>query len=178
MSSPIVVAISGRARAGKDTAANVLALHGFRRIALADAVKSALRDLGDDAMKSLPDGSVRRGWQILGTECREAAKAPGLWVHTLIAKAEYARRFLGWDRIVVPDVRFRLEESMLRYWATAGDGRFVSLRVERPGLEPIRESDHASEREIELIPADRRIVNGEYGEFVTEVTQWAWDLTH
>lgn len=156
-----VIGLAGRAGAGKDTAASgLVAMRGFRRIALADGVKSAFDDLSGptrEAHKAVP--SIRRAWQLLGTEHREAAGAPGLWVHLLIAKASYAHAELGWRRFVVPDLRFPMEASMLWHWCESRGHAFRCYRVDRPDLGPIAEGGHASERLVDSVPVDDVLVN-------------------
>ncbi|HET9691813.1 MAG TPA: hypothetical protein VFP61_11725, partial [Acidimicrobiales bacterium] len=41
----MIIALSGYARAGKDTVAEILADHGYRRAAFADPLKQVLADL-------------------------------------------------------------------------------------------------------------------------------------
>lgn len=161
----IVIGICGKARSGKDLCSSALSLHrNCHRIALADPIRSALIDLGGptaDILKGLsPDHNYRRAMKELGTASRDAVNAPGLWVHLALAKIHYASMvFPGrWTRFVIPDIRFRHEEGMLRYQVEQWRGKFGILRLVRTG-EPIAESSHASETEVDYVPCHTTYYN-------------------
>lgn len=162
----IVVGITGKARSGKDTTAGILTtFRGCHRIALADGVRSAFDELSGptkELHKELGgEMTYRRTLQTLGTECREAANALGLWVHLLLAKI----RFLSahWpnprNRFVIPDIRFRREVSMVRHQVQLWGGSYGTLRLTHPGGPAIAEADHVSETELDTIRADREYEN-------------------
>lgn len=162
----IVVGLAGRMRAGKDTAASGLALAGFRRVALADGVKSALHDLGGgtgEIYKALDAAGrgVRWGWQTLGSEARELAGCPHLWCDLLAAKVAFAARLLpgGGGRFVVPDVRMPHEPDQLRAAVTRLGGSYETWRVRRPSLPPVPRDAHASELFADDLPAALTLVN-------------------
>lgn len=162
----IVVGITGRARSGKDAAATLLAAHrGCHRIALADGVRSAVADLGGptgEFLKELtPSHNYRRALQLAGTEARDLANAPGLWVDLLLTKIAYAAYLhpVPRRRFAIPDVRYGHEESMIRHWVRRKQGVFAMLRLVRPGVDPIAESAHSSEAGVDGVPADRVIEN-------------------
>jgi hypothetical protein len=163
----IVIGITGRARTGKDLAAAALVYHrDCFRVALADGVKAALHDLDGprrELTKALETGgkSLRWAWQVCGTECRLDVNAPGLWIHLLAAKIRFMSRYAPQPvtRFVVPDIRFRMEVSMLRHLAQFMGGSFGCLRLTRPGGPAIAEVAHVSETEPDTIRADREYEN-------------------
>lgn len=139
----VIIGLSGYARAGKDTAANIIAKElGFKRVGFADALKdlalrinpslpvehngsagthyplaSLVRQYGWEAAKGFP--SVRQYLQILGTEaCRESL-GQDVWVETLFRR-ETA------PRLVISDVRFPNELQAIR------DRGGIVLRINRP----------------------------------------------
>src|SRR5689334_12961283 len=112
----LVIGVCGRARAGKDTVARILADADFLRIGLADGVKSALNDLDGatwDFRKERDAAGLTDRWaaQTLGTECREEVASLHLWVDLLLAKLRYAAKHhpVPRGRFVIPDIRFPFE---------------------------------------------------------------------
>ena len=102
--SLVVIGICGRARSGKDVAANALAIHrDCHRVALADGVRDALHSLsgmtGEFYKGLTPDHNYRRALQQLGTEARNKVNAPGLWVHLALAKIAYAALYFPTPRM-------------------------------------------------------------------------------
>lgn len=165
MSNLIVIGICGQARSGKDTAAAALSLlRGCHRIALADGVREAFAGLSGPSAefhKELnAEHNFRRALQTLGTEARNAANAPGLWVHLALTKINYASRLhpKPRTRFVIPDIRYRLEEAMLRHQVAQWRGRFGILRLTREG-ETIPEAAHSSETEVGLVPCSETYHN-------------------
>jgi hypothetical protein len=160
MSILVVIGICGKARSGKDTAANSLCLYrDFHRIALADGIREALAGLGGPTgsfLKELtPEHNYRRALQTLGTESRDAANCPGLWVHLALTKIHYAHKIhpVKRDRFVIPDIRYRHESSMFRSQVARWGGRFGVLKLSRPEAE-IAESSHSSETEVDNVISD------------------------
>jgi hypothetical protein len=158
----IVIGTCGRARAGKDTLASALALHrGCHRIALADPIRSALEEMGGpsrEVLKELHD--YRRAMQLLGTESRDAVNAPGLWTHLFLAKIHYLASVHPVPRraFVVPDIRFRLERSMIEHQVNRWRGAFGLMKLTRDVPE-IAESSHVSETEVDVVPCDWTYAN-------------------
>lgn len=159
-----IVGIAGKAGAGKDTLASHLSLEfDLLRIGLADAVKGALDDLGGptkDVYKRLKF-PVREGWQKLGTECRLATGNITLWVDVLLAKAIFARQFLGISGIVVPDLRFPAEAARFRAFSRDKGAEFLLIRIDRPTDGDAGEIDrtHASETRLDAIRPDLVVIN-------------------
>lgn len=149
-----VIGLCGLAQSGKDTAAaHLVDVHGFRRIAFADQLRTALYNLdpyvttrggtyaltylvdahGWDQAKQLPD--VRRLLQRFGTEVGRTLWGEDFWVERATAGITHG------DRVVFTDVRFTNEAAAVR--------RLGGLVVEvtRPGRTTLdsRTAGHASE---------------------------------
>lgn len=172
----VVIGLSGRIGSGKDSAANALELLGYHRLALADAMKSALDDAGGPsrAAHKLLDElgmSNRQGWQQLGTEARKLVAADGegagLWCDVLLAKVAFLARVLG-DRLpegrriarfVVPDVRYPHEPVRLRTGVGRLGGVYETWRITRPSLPDPAPGEHPSELFADAIPAQAAAVN-------------------
>lgn len=148
LSPPLLVGITGVARAGKDTLGGFLVEdHGFTRVGFADALKDIARRVGWDGNKDtshplghrsvfgyplFPPGRVFL--QNLGLAVREVL-GESTWVDHALDKAE---RIGG--RVVITDVRFDNEAQAIR------DRGGVVLRVTRPGVGAA--NDHVSERGV------------------------------
>jgi hypothetical protein len=153
----MIVGVSGYARAGKDTLANVLVgRHGFERKAFADFLRDALYVLnpylapGVD-LQSVVDlhgwdyaktqgpidqhKEVRRLLQVMGTEVGRKMLGEDVWVNALFNSLEPTGNY------VISDVRFPNE-----YEAIKEVGGFV-VRVERPGTQPV--NAHPSETALD-----------------------------
>lgn len=158
---PNVVALAGRAGAGKSTLAEILVReHGYTRLRFAGPLKDMLRVLGltdaelDGPLKNEPCARLggrtpRHAMQTLGTEWGRQMITPDLWCS---AWARQARDCLGrGGRVVCDDYRFPLEEGTV----LAAVGALV-VKVERPGL-PC--GDHVSERLVDAIVPHATVVN-------------------
>jgi hypothetical protein len=161
----VVIGLCGKARSGKDTAAAALSLHrGCHRIALADGIREALASLsgpsGDFYKELTPEHNFRRALQTLGTEGRDAANCPGLWVDLALAKIWYAWRLhpVQRSRFVIPDIRYRHEAAMFRSQVARWGGRFGILGLIRRDAD-IPESSHSSETEVSNVITNRDFYN-------------------
>ncbi|MBO1415549.1 hypothetical protein [Streptomyces sp. FH025] len=128
------IALIGRARSGKDTAASVLREHGYVRLALADPLKQMAYDIDPvvgtellgvnaPAPVHLADAVDRYGWeavkdrfpqarrflQRLGTEGVRRHVDPDFWIGRCLRAAAAVR-----GPVVVSDVRFVNEVDVLR----------------------------------------------------------------
>ncbi|MFF4922921.1 MULTISPECIES: deoxynucleotide monophosphate kinase family protein [unclassified Kitasatospora] len=175
------VALIGRARSGKDTAAGVLAEYGFVRLALADPLKVMAYHidpmvgtelLGVDAAAPLylADAVDRYGWervkdefpqarrflQRLGTEGVRRHVAEDFWITRCVKAAAASQR-----PVVVTDVRFDNEVAVLR------EAGFTVWFIDRGAPD----GDHPSEQ---LGPehADQVIANtGSLADFHTRIRE-------
>lgn len=127
-----VVLISGKAEAGKTTAANFLkkflALDGKRvaKVAYADYLKSIAKAFYN--WNGQKDDAGRALLQRLGTDVVRK-KEPDFWTNIMIQTVHVLKD--EFDVIIIDDVRFPNE-------ITAWEGRFIqpiTLRIERPGYE-------------------------------------------
>lgn len=163
-----LIAFSGVARSGKDSAARVLIeRHGFTRIAFADPMREALYRLNPIVLASKNDGGYDRlsdlvdyhGWdevkvlypevrqllQRFGTEAGRDIHGEDCWVNAAFRRAE------GLERIVITDVRFDNEAR-----AVHKRGGLV-VKVVRPGVEAV--NGHVSDRGVTEHLLDRVIHN-------------------
>ena len=164
------IALMGRARSGKDTAAGHLVRHhGYRRLAFADPLKDMaleinplipaehgehvpLRPLIEDAgweYAKVRYPEVRRILQHVGQSIRD--RDPDYWVSLLMRDVEAA----GWmgTPVVVTDVRYPNEADAL---INAG---FRLVRILRPSLPAQPAGEHESETALDGFPADAVIWN-------------------
>ncbi|MFJ2775682.1 hypothetical protein [Kitasatospora sp. NPDC087315] len=174
------IALIGRARSGKDTAAGMLREHGYVRLALADPLKQMAYDIDPvvgtellgvhaPAIVHLADAVDRYGWeavkdkfpqarrflQRLGTEGIRRHVNPDFWIEKCLRAAAVH------GSVVVTDVRFANEVDTLR---AAG---FAIWFIDRGGAD----GDHPSEQ---LGPehADRTVPNtGSLPNFHTRIRE-------
>jgi hypothetical protein len=167
------VALMGRAGAGKDTAARLLAeMHGHRRVAFADPLKEMALAVdpiitayiaddyaetmrlsevvaacgGWDAAKSYPE--VRRFLQRLGAEGVRDTIGPDTWIN--LAHASVTEAWQAGHPAALTDVRFPNE---VEYARSHG---FRLIWISRPG---VAEGEHSSESAVSPEDADVVIVN-------------------
>lgn len=166
MSELIVIGITGKAGAGKDTAANALVQYrDCHRVALADGVRSAFGDLsgptGQLYKELTGDFTYRRALQLLGTEARQRTANQRLWISLLLCKTAYLAGLhpVRRTRFVVPDVRYPLEVAGLKAAIHRWGGVFGLLKVTRTHRLEIPESNHSSETAIDDLPYDRAVLN-------------------
>jgi hypothetical protein len=172
-----VLGFTGRARAGKDTAARWwVERHGFVRLGFADGLVAEVRrmlprtllalahqafDTGQlggqwttdsnmvSVLLALKPAPLRALLQEWGTDLRRASD-PDYWIDTW--RAAWAER--GFPAVVVPDVRFLNEAAALQ-----AHGGHV-LRVERAGIDlPAGLATHASETEMAGVRVAGTLVN-------------------
>lgn len=160
----MIIGITGHARHGKDSTADILVKRcGFTKYALADVMKDACRVIfkwtdahlyGElkDKVDPVFGISPRHALQTLGTEWGQHelskydtfAETTGrkLWVNSLLAQVS--------DRAVISDVRFPHEAEAIR----ARGGIIIMVRR----MYPV-DSSHESERGIEDIEPDYTVTN-------------------
>jgi len=164
----MIIGLSGYARSGKDSVAQILAEeYGFIRVAFADKLRQAAYELnpivgfdsqdfvylqevidmwGWDDVKATGFGpEVRRVLQRMGTEAGRMTLGEDIWVDAatkdLLTKKNY----------VFTDCRFQNEASRIGWL----DGEV--WRVTRPGVEPA--NNHISEIGLDNWPFNRIILN-------------------
>ena len=132
--SRIIIGLTGRARAGKDTVAHCLVTHhGYTRVAFADKLKDAAYALNPivstghtpidyEQLQYLVDEygwetakdryeDVRRILQALGTEAGWQVHGKNLWVNAAAATID---TLPANDPVVISDVRFQHEVDWIR----------------------------------------------------------------
>lgn len=170
MTDPLIIAFTGRAGAGKDTAAEHLRTrYGFVCVSYALALKEMLEAmltarvidyayLYEPQLKNRPipgiGKSARELMQTLGDWGR--GLDPQFWVHALadsigMSRADPADWAPMHDRIAVTDVRYVNEAA----WVQQHGGQLV--RLVRRGLTPVRA--HSSEEHADTLPAQHVITN-------------------
>ena len=115
----MIIGLSGYARSGKDTVANILVSQGFTRVAFADAIRESLFILnplvgdslrlqeciwmngGWEGAKILPE--VRTLLQVFGTDVGRKLLGENVWVDVLFSSLNPDKNY------VVSDVRFENE---------------------------------------------------------------------
>lgn len=150
-SLPAVVAFTGKAGAGKSTAANYLVRkHGYTRVRFAGPLKAMMRAIGlSDAeiegdLKETPCALLqgktpRHAMQTLGSEWGRDSIGPDFWIGLWRAEAE--RVLAAGGRIVVDDCRFPNEAAAVRALggrviAVAGRGGIGGKHASEAGCGP------------------------------------------
>ena len=169
---PQLIGIAGKARSGKDTAADlILAEVGGYRYSLADPIRRMLKaglniDMQDpywqeNKEKPIPafgDKSPRQMMQWLGTEWGRVLVSDGLWI--VLAMQEFLNRGPG---MIVPDVRYENEARWVRQHG-------LLIHITRPGVSPV--NSHISENGVSYEVCDRTIFNdGSLEDLLTRVRE-------
>lgn len=174
---PILIGLTGKARSGKDTAADVLEhLYDFRRYAFAGPLKKGLRamlglsiDHTDGYLKEHPiarfnDKSAREMLQTLGTEWGRTHVDENLWVN--LGLYEWEKQSAEDRSLVITDVRFDNEAEAIR----AAGGIICHITRVTPDCPPINVPGHASEAGVTHLPGDIAIANvGSLDEYIHAV---------
>lgn len=163
------IALMGRAGAGKDTAAALLAERdGYARVAFADPLREMAlavdpivwghrghvyrlsylveQEGWDAAKRDYPE--VRRVLQRLGLEGVREVIGCDTWITLAMRKVSDAHR--AGRPVVVTDVRFGNELATLQLMG------FVAVWIDRPG---VTDGAHASEAELSRTDADTVVLN-------------------
>ena len=163
------IALTGKARSGKDTVASVLVEeYGYRRIAFVDALKEMALEIDpiiltdahfewrlsevvsddgwEDAKDSYPD--VRRFLQQLGSSVRK--RDPWFWVR--IAEQQIMEAEAAGQPVVITDARYINEAGTLKC-----DWGFSLIRIIRPGIDS--GDTHESETEMDGYSVDLLLRN-------------------
>ena len=150
----MIIGLSGYARSGKDTVAELLVLnYGFKRMAFADGIREALVALnpilhdghrlnelvqmyGWEVAKAKDE--VRRLLQVMGTEVGRKLINEDVWAWLLFNQIDTGDTN---KRIVITDVRFPNEARMIEH--QGGD----VWRINRHNHSAV--NDHVSERALD-----------------------------
>lgn len=150
----MLIGLTGRAGAGKDTLADLMWKHlEFTRLAFADPLKRAAQEIfglseaqtwsAELKEVTIPywGMSPRRMFQLLGTEAMQPTFGREVWVKRWQMAYELIKDS---DHVVVPDVRFDAEALMIRE-----RGGYI-IRIERNGTSSLSQEaqKHASESSL------------------------------
>ena len=154
-----LVMLSGFAKSGKDEVASLLVeRYGFRRFALADALKDEVAvvyglpraslntQIGKEAL--FGDRKVRN--ILIGHGSMRRAEDLGYWVKSIIRGIEQSKA----DRIVVSDWRYANEFNLIQSHFTGAT--LARWRINRFETSPV---DDASERQLDEVSFDFVISN-------------------
>lgn len=150
----MLVALSGYAGSGKDTAAQFLVDQGWTRVAFADPLKHIAYDLGWDGVK---DDESRKGLQRLGESVRDHIH-PLAWVYAAIRVVSKVD-----GPVIITDCRYRNEAA----WVRSAGGRIVRIQREDVGAA----NDHISEHDLDDFPFDGVLDNDGTPEELGEALQ-------
>ena len=166
---PVIITLSGKARHGKDTAAEMLQTklteEGKRvlNIRYADYLKFIVATYLGGSYERTPEN--RTLWQHFGTETVRA-RDEHFWVDTVVRLVKVlSDRF---DYVLIPDVRFPNE---ITRWTEEG---FLvrTLHVTRTGFEndlTAAQRAHASETALDGFSFDRYLRAGSLEELASEI---------
>ena len=157
----MIIGLSGYARSGKDTVAELLCLnYGFKRISFAQPMRDALcilnpylsdglrvshlvNDYGWEVAKQNPE--VRRLLQVFGTEIGRKMFGEDVWINIALSDLRHD------ERIVISDVRFPNEADAIKE-----QGGMV-WRINRHDFSAV--NDHTSEHAMDTYMFDHAIYN-------------------
>jgi len=180
----MIIGLSGYARSGKDTVAEVLIeTHGYTRVAFADKIRELLYEMDPLIMHNgidfrLQDVVDSKGWEAAKTEFSEIRRLLqdlGIGARKLFGDTFWIYQALSdvrpQDKVIVTDVRFENEAS----WIKDFGGQI--WRIERDGVSAI--NNHISESEMGSYPVDFVITNnGTLDELNANVMSKALNLLH
>jgi hypothetical protein len=174
----MIIGLSGYARSGKDTVANILVeKHGFTKLAFADPMREALYrldpriEIADMQGVSLAQAVDGLGWenlkvdspdvrgllQRMGTEVGRGMFGENIWVDLALKEAA------KYENVVFSDVRFKNEAEAVR---AAGGSLW---RIERPGTEAA--NAHISEHDLDDYQFNATLNNDRTAEDLYEVIE-------
>lgn len=177
----MLLGLAGPAKSGKDTAAGALAMDlGFDCYAFATPVKLAAQmmfgltdeetwsDEKKDEINTFWGITHREMFQKVGTEGGRDLFDPDLWIKR--ATKELWNRYGESDNydLVVSDVRFDNEADWIH-----SHGGFV-VRINRPDVEPIATSGHASEKSLSPANVDFSVDNDK--DINTFIHNFLWEI--
>lgn len=157
-----LIGLTGRAGAGKDTAAAALVDAGYCQVAFADKLKRIVAELAGEPVQNFYDRELkeaecpalamtrRRALQEVGNEMRRVIHQ-GVWVNAVM----HQWHNLGRPHTVISDVRYDSEAQAII------DNGGVVILIERPGAPALSgaAAQHISERGVSLDLIETAIVN-------------------
>lgn len=182
---PQVVGFAGYAGCGKDTAADVLNMFGYQRLAFADCLRDVVhemfdipyewmldRKLKETPMDIPPYKSPREILQYVGTEAMRAFY-PEIWV----SKVKRTIKANPGTKYVITDLRFPNEIEMFFELRDEGIST-VTARINRAGVE--QKFAHSSESYITNLKVDEVLKNEARNAYLfqKEVLNWAVGWGH
>lgn len=174
--NPLLLGVYGKARSGKDTAADYLSEKlQLRKYAFAEPLKQMLKSaFGDhfhegDRERICKEAGIsyRQLMQLLGTEWGRNQVNPDLWVNLVASQWEVTKTYFPLSQLkntvcthysgmVLSDVRFDSEAQ----WIKSQGG--VIIEITRPELEePVGIQGHASESGINPAFTDITVINNQ-----------------
>lgn len=163
-----LIGLAGKARSGKDTIAQHLALkHNYKTYAFADPLKQAAAAVfglplstfyqgNREATHSVWGVSPRQMMQILGTDCCRNVIRPDIWLrradmHMQNLQKEYADADVFEVNLVVTDIRFEDEAQ----WIREHEGTIIHVKRETT----TSVAEHISEQGVKTKPVDYLVYN-------------------
>lgn len=149
-----ILGLTGHAGVGKNwIASNILTLHGFYDVALADAFKVEAIGAGGftfsqvfhDKPPEVRTWLQRRGTEGFGPMLPGRAADPDIWVRTLEAWLALWSQRWGISRFVVTDVRFPNELA----WIHRLGGKVIAVKGDR--ARPLTEEQRRHPSELEIL---------------------------
>lgn len=159
-----VIAFTGLAGSGKDTAADFLVEQGFLKLAFADPLKRGIHELFGIDMETLTDPekkqeideewgiSPRKLMQWLGTDVLRKTISDDFFLVSMAKRIKES----GAKKVVIPDCRFDIEAKFIQHYGGS------VYRIYRNGETTISDEDqkkHASEQGISSSFVDKTILN-------------------
>lgn len=167
----MIIGLTGYARSGKDSVADLLVEKGFIKVAFADLIRESLLILNpyvgsfrlkeyvvlhgwDKAKTAIPE--IRRLLQVFGTEIARDLYGESFWLDQLKNRFDIDNPDKNW---VISDVRYDNEAEMIRK-----NGQVWN--VIRPGIGPV--NNHSSDQGISSNLIDRIILNSAGTKFLED----------
>jgi hypothetical protein len=164
----MIIGLSGYARSGKDTVANILVeKHGYKRIAFADPIRKLLYEMDPLVPQVYKDSIINYrlqdlvdsyGWDKVKVdypEVRRLLQELGVGARKLFGDTFWINEALfdvaPQDKVVVSDVRFENEAKWIQ------DFKGQIWRIKRVGNVAVNE--HVSESQLDGYPVDQIFVN-------------------
>lgn len=164
-----VIGLSGKAGSGKDfIAQKYLRPMGYYPISLAWPFKIWSVGLGkatyDEVFITKPP-HIRHLLQQMGTELGRNKYGIDVWVNTVFATMETLYNHWGFDKFVIPDVRFKNEKAAIQKLSSGVVWRILAPnRINNSGLSA-EARQHQSEIDLDDVPTDSfdLILHNDYG---------------